>query len=220
MRTRQFLAALGGTLIAAAVPWRPALAQRQGDYGYYQILEARYGTPGRNVDVTDRLRRLAREDAPIRVTNNVFGVDPAPGEVKVLRIYARARDGGTRVFEYRERDVVDGAQFAGWREGRWGEGGRRGRWDHDDRGRPGDDRRGRGRLVIERASYGDGRRWSDVTERVRSMARGGRLDMRVENETFGFDPTPGRSKSLIVVYSVDGVRQEVRVPERGRLSLP
>jgi hypothetical protein len=70
------------------------------------------------------------------------------------------------------------------------------------------------------ASYGDGRRSREVTDRLRSMVRNGRLDIPVENDTFGFDPAPGRSKTLVVVYSVNGVRQEVRVPERERLSLP
>jgi hypothetical protein len=214
MQTRRFLAVLGATLIAAALPARPAFAQRQSDQGEYQILQARYGTATRNIDVTDRLEQLARHDRPIQITNDLFGEDPAPGQVKALRIYARGREGATRVFEYREEDFIDGSQFSGWSGGRWGQGGGwRGGWGGDVAGP-------QGGLTIVTARYGDGRRSREVTDRVRSMVRNGRLDIPVENDTFGVDPAPGSDKALVVVYSVNGVRQEVRVPERGRLSLP
>ena len=55
-----------------------------------------------NIDVTGRLKELARRDDRVRVTNGLFGDDPDVGRSKVLRIYARNRDGGTRVFEFRE----------------------------------------------------------------------------------------------------------------------
>jgi hypothetical protein len=213
MQHRRFLTVLGITLITAVLPSTAAFAQRQGDQGEYRILQARYGTPARNMDVTDRLKQLARLDRPIQITNDVFGNDPALGEVKTLRIYARGRNGAERIFEYREGEVIDGAQFAGWRGGRWGQGGRRGGWGGDAAGQ-------RNTFVIETARYGDGRRVRDVTDRVRSMVRDGRLDIPVENRALGGDPAPGRAKSLVLVYSVNGRRQEVRVPENERLSLP
>ena len=64
MQTRRFLAALGATLICAALPASRAFAQRREDQGEYQILQARYGTAARNIDVTDRLKQLARRDRP------------------------------------------------------------------------------------------------------------------------------------------------------------
>lgn len=214
MQTRRFLAALGATLIAAALPATPAFAQRQGDQGEYQILQARYGTASRNMDVTDRLKQLARQDRPIQITNDLFGEDPAAGEVKALRIYARGGDGATRVFEYRENDFIEGSQFRGWSGGRWGQGGNsRGGWDGNATGP-------RGGLTIVSARYGDERRSREVSDRLRSMVRNGRLDIPVENDTFGVDPAPGRNKGLVLVYSVNGQRQEVRVPEGERLSLP
>jgi len=67
--------------------------------------------------------------------NDRFVVDPDPGHVKTLRIYARGPNGSERMFEYREGSVVDGSQFRGWGSGEWGDGNWSGHWegrDHDD----------------------------------------------------------------------------------------
>ena len=98
-----------------------------GDSGQYVILSAQYGHERRHVDVTNRLKELARADRVFRASNDVFGVDPDPGAVKTLRIYARGPNGQEQMFEYREGSVVDGTQFRGWRGGNWG-GGWSGNW--------------------------------------------------------------------------------------------
>ena len=85
----------------------------------YRIQQAYYGTARNHVDVTDRLKQLARDDVRFRLGNDSFGVDPAPGQVKTLRIYARNRDRQTRTFEYVEGSVVDGARFDSWQRGEW-----------------------------------------------------------------------------------------------------
>src|SRR5947209_577021 len=104
-----------------------------GDSGQYQILHAEYGTERNHVDVTDRLRELARADMTFRMGNSTFGIDPDHGRIKFLHIYARGRDGRRRMFEYREGSTVDGAQFSGWRRAEWGREGWNGRWnDRDD----------------------------------------------------------------------------------------
>jgi|SRR5581483_8769709 len=100
-----------------------------GDAGEYVIVNAQYGTANRHVDVTDRLRELARQDRAFRMGNSTFGVDPDPGHVKVLRIYARGPRGEERMFEYREGSTVDGSQFRGWGRGDWGRGGWNGPWE-------------------------------------------------------------------------------------------
>jgi hypothetical protein len=95
----------------------------------YQILQARYGTAARNIDVTPRLKELARQNATFRMGNSTFGTDPDPGHVKTLRIYTRnARNGQNRMFEYREGSTVDGSIFSGWGGGNWGQGGWNGGW--------------------------------------------------------------------------------------------
>jgi hypothetical protein len=174
------------------------------DDGQYQILQARYGTAERNVDVTNRLKDLARRDVTFRMGNSTFGEDPDPGRVKTLRIYTRSSNGQNRMFEYREGSVVDGNQFTGWGRGDWG-GGWNGGWgDRDgngDRDRDGDrDRRGdRGRddgqYQILQARYGTANRNVDVTSRLKDLARND-VTFRMGNSTFGEDPDPGRVKTL------------------------
>ncbi|MBC7941262.1 MAG: hypothetical protein H7Z19_16170, partial [Chitinophagaceae bacterium] len=129
-----------------------ALAQpdTRGDDGDYQILQARYGTPSNHVDVTERLKELARQDRSFRMGNDSFGVDPHPDQVKTLRIFARGKDGRTRTFEYAEGSVVDGAQFSGWGRGNWGQGGWNGGWGGDRPGPGTDD----GQYQILQARYG------------------------------------------------------------------
>jgi hypothetical protein len=100
--------------------------------GQYTILHAEYGTERNHVDVTQRLRDLARSDRTFRMGNSTFGVDPDPGQIKMLRIYARDPNGRPRMFEYRESSVVDGAQFSGWTGGNWGHEPWHGHWNGDN----------------------------------------------------------------------------------------
>src|SRR5262249_46350173 len=71
-------------LLAALLTGTSAFAR---DDGQWQILNARYGTSQRNMDVTGTLKELARRDDRVRVTNELFGNDPAYGQTKTLRIY-------------------------------------------------------------------------------------------------------------------------------------
>jgi hypothetical protein len=115
----------------------PVLASAQygsGDAGQYTILSAQYGTAVRHVDVTNRLRELARSDRSFRMGSSTFGVDPDPGHMKALRIYARGPNGEERMFEYREGSTVDGAMFRAWGRGDWGRGGWSGRWEAQNQG--------------------------------------------------------------------------------------
>src|SRR5882672_12219983 len=107
---RRSLAVVGFALLLVA----SAAAQYgngNGDEGQYQILQARYGTAERNIDVTERLKELARRDRTFRMGNSTFGEDPDPGRVKTLRIYTRGPGGQNRMFEYREGSVTDGSQL-------------------------------------------------------------------------------------------------------------
>jgi hypothetical protein len=165
-----------------------------GDSGQYQILHAEYGTERNHVDVTNRLRELARADRTFRMGNSTFGVDPDPGRVKMLRIYARGPNGSQRMFEYRESSTIDGSQFTGWGNGDWGNGGWNGGWNGGDgngNGGGGDS----GQYRILHAEYGTDRNHIDVTNRLRELARSDRT-FRMGNSTFGTDPDPGRIKML------------------------
>ena len=81
------------------------------------------GAAPRRVDVTNQVRELVRGGGSIRITNETMGVgDPAPGEVKFLRIHASGPDGRPRDFEFREKEYFDGGLFRGGPRGPEGPG--------------------------------------------------------------------------------------------------
>jgi len=196
MTRRNVVMAFAATAATALVP--AAFAQNR-DSGEYRILQARYGTAQRNVDVTQRLKELARSDRSFRIENGTFGVDPDEGRTKTLRIFARGPNGQTQLFEYREGDVLDGSHFAGWSGGRWGDSNYRGGWGDGPRGDRGDD----GQYRIQQALYGTSRRHVDVTERLRELARSDR-SFRLTNDLFGIDPAEGRVKTLRIYARAPG----------------
>src|SRR2546425_2162481 len=116
-------------LTVAFLPRTLASQYSSSDSGQCVILSAQYGTARRHVDVSNRLKELARQDRIFRMGNSTFGVDPDPGQVKALRIYARGPDGRERMFEYREGSTVDGSQFSSWGSGDWGNEPWSGRWE-------------------------------------------------------------------------------------------
>ena len=188
-------------LVLAFLP-RPLAAQ--GD-GQYVILSAQYGHERHHVDVTDRLRELARAGRRFKVSNKDFGIDPDPGVKKTLRIYARGPNGQEQMFEYSEGSVIDGRQFRGWRGGDWGSGGWSGNWngggDRDrDRDRDHDRDRDEGQYLILSAQYGHERRHVDVTDRLKELARADR-PFQVRNDVFGVDPDPGVVKTLRIYHA-------------------
>lgn len=199
--------------------------QQNQSEGGYVILQASYGTRDRNVDVTHRLRQLAQENRSFKMGNATFGVDPDPGRTKMLRVYARGPNGDNRTFDYKENSYVDGSVFAGWGGGNWGHGGWKGGWGDD--GKPGRGHgngqgrdNGRGNLNIVSATYGEGGRVVDVTNRLRQQVRDGRLDTRASNQLAGRDPSPGRNKYLTITYKRGGQREVVTIPEGQQVSLP
>lgn len=178
------------------------------DDGAWAILQARYGTPDRNIDVTGRLKELARADRRFKLANELFREDPAVGARKTLRITARGRNGEIRNFDYREGDWVDGNNFTGWGRGNWGDSQWSGGWE----GRPGGGyqppAQTDNRLIINRATYGTGNRQADVTDRLRNISRGGGLNIKVNNSLVDRDPAVGDTKFLRVYYQIG------RGPER------
>jgi hypothetical protein len=178
---------------AAFLPGRLEAQFSSNDSGQYVILSAQYGTSRRHVDVTERLKQLARQDRAFRMGNSSFGVDPDPGQDKTLRIYARGPNGQERMFEYREGSMVDGSQFRSWGRGDWGNGGWSGNWEGGGYG--GGDNRDSGQYVILSAQYGTSRRHVDVTNRLKELARQDR-SFRMGNSTFGIDPDKGEDKTL------------------------
>jgi hypothetical protein len=187
-------------LLAAVVllPGSSVAQYNSGDSGEYVILSAQYGTAQHHVDVTNRLKELARQDRTFRMGNSTFGVDPDKGRDKTLRIYARGPNGQERMFEYREGSTVDGSQFRSWGRGDWGQGGWSGNWEgggYGGGGYGGGDDRDSGQYVILSAQYGTARHHVDVTNRLKELARQDRT-FRMGNSTFGVDPDKGQDKTL------------------------
>jgi len=186
------------SLLAAAFLLGSAAAQNPpSDSGQYVILNAQYGTARHHVDVTDRLKELARQDRTFRMGNSTFGVDPDKGQDKTLRIYARGPNGQDRMFEYREGSTIDGSQFRSWGGGDWGNGAWNGAWEGGggDRDRDRDRDEDSGEYVILSAQYGTARHYVDVTNRLKELARQDRT-FRMGNSTFGVDPDQGQEKTL------------------------
>jgi hypothetical protein len=160
------------------------------DAGQYLILNAQYGNEHNHVDVTQRLKYLARQDRPFRINHDSMDADPDPGHAKGLRVFARGPNGRERWFDFPDNSVFDGAQFRSWGRGDWGDEHWNGGWN----GRPGADNDA-GEFLILSAQYGTERHHVDVTMRLKELARADRT-FRMGNSTFGVDPDRGVVKVL------------------------
>jgi hypothetical protein len=176
----------------------PALSA--ADTGQYVIVSAQYGNLRSHIDVTSRLKELASKDVRFKLDYRTFG-DPAPGQAKTLRIYARGPNGRQQVFEYPDNAIVDGSQFRAWGSGRWG--GPNERWNGDWNGGGPDV----GQYLILSAQYGNSFRHIDVTNQLRQLARTNQ-QYRVDYLTFG-DPAQGQAKSLRIYARGPGGRQQM-----------
>jgi hypothetical protein len=188
-----------------------------------ELVGAHWGVPGRQVDVTSRVRTFVHDGTLyLEVTRFNLGIDPAPHENKVLVIRLREWDGDIKDYSYPERSVVrlelDPEDWHARRE-------EHERRDHDEHRDRDDHREGgyehheRG-LQILRAYYGADGQFVNVTDALRSQVDDGRLFLHVDNYSMGGDPLPGAHKWLRVLYTIDGQRRNVIVDEKTDLRLP
>ena len=201
------------------------------DSGEFVILNAQYGTEHQHVDVTHRLRELARHDQTFRVEYNTINADPAPGRAKMLRVYARQPNGQERFFDFPDGSVFDGGRFSGWGRADWGQenwsGGwngrlaendhdadhRNGRDDHDGDRREVREHHNGGEFLILSAQYGTERRHVDVTRQLKELARQDQT-FPMDNHTFGIDPDYGQHKVLrIYARGPEGHERMFEYPE-------
>jgi hypothetical protein len=178
-----------------------AVGQMGGDAGQFVILNAQYGNESNHVDVTERLRALARQDRTFRVSHDSMAADPAPGRSKGLRVFARGPNGQERFFDFPDGSVFDGGQFSGWGRGDWANERWEGGWNGRNNGGRGGD------YLILTAQYGSERRHVDVTQQLKDMARHD-VTFRLDYRTFGMDPDEGHAKALrIFARGPDGQEQ-------------
>ena len=69
-------------------------------------MRALYGTRGRYADVTEIVRRFARDGIRFEVSNETFGVDPYRGKGKHLRVIMVGHDGAQFERSWDEGDSV------------------------------------------------------------------------------------------------------------------
>ncbi|MCU1304439.1 MAG: hypothetical protein JWQ87_4723 [Candidatus Sulfotelmatobacter sp.] len=219
MRVRLFAAAAGG-LACLFLIVGSALAQGG------ELVRAEWGIPGRRVvDVTDRVRSMAREGGlRFEVTRQNLGADPAPERRKFLVIHIRHWDGSSQEYTFREHDLVNleidperGYERREWEEQR--EEGREHRQAEEHHEAEEHERHERGIRII-RAYYGAEGQFMNVTDALRSRVQDGRLFLRIDDSTMGGDPLPGRRKWLRVLYFYDGERRNAVVEEKTELRLP
>jgi hypothetical protein len=146
----------------------------------------------------------------LEVTRFNLGIDPAPGQIKVLVVRLREWDGDIRDYSYAERSWARlELDPADWHERREREEHREEAYDRHERG-----------LRILRAYYGADGQFVNVTDALRSRVDDGRLYLHVDNYSMGGDPLPGARKRLRILYTIDGDRRNVVVDEKTDLRLP
>ncbi len=170
-----------------------------------RIVRAEYGHDRRYVDVTEILRRASmRGRLDIIVSNETFGVDPAPAEVKTLRVeyFVNGQPMREQVPENARLLLPRGmAPMAptgagpGYRDG------------------------GRSLRIVS-AQYGAGNRVMDVTRLLQNQVRDGFLVTRVDPGVMRGDPAPGRQKILSVEYEYMGQMYRTQATDFSELRLP
>ena len=194
------------------------------DSGEFVILNAQYGNEYHHVDVTHRLRELARRDLQFRVEYNTINADPAPGQAKMLRVIARAPNGRDRIFDFPDGSIFDGAQFRGWTRADWGDENWNGGWngrvaedqgreDHDGDRHERREHHDEGGFLILSAQYGTEFHHVDVTRQLRELARQNQT-FQMDNRTFGIDPDYRHHKVLrIYARGPEGHERMFEYPE-------
>lgn len=193
----------------AALSWEPYDGELIS-HAEISFVEATYGTADNRVDVSREVESwmgmVGLWPIPLQVTPDRLGVsDPAPGEVKTLRIVMRVGEQEVTVSE------SDG--------------------DHVFFGGPGSVESGvlatnapieiDGFRIIT-AWYGSGDDWVNGMPGLESEARGGTIETSVTSQVISFDPTPGVKKELRIYAEVPGMPGVHRavVDEGALLRLP
>ncbi|WP_031499643.1 hypothetical protein [Bryobacter aggregatus] len=162
--------------------------------GGLAITRAEYGAGNRWADVTNLVSRsMQGGGVRMNVTNETMGGDPAPANLKSLRVEYRYEG------QQRNLTVPEGGQLVL----------PEGSGNQDESG-----------LRILDASYGVQGRKKNVTNQLNSALRNDRLNMRVSNANLGGDPYPGPDKELYVRYSYRGREYESYTQEGMLLNLP
>jgi len=162
-----------------------------------KVVSARYGYwPGNQRawrDVTATVKSLiASGTREIQADNAMAGDDPAPNEVKQLRVNYRlnGQRQTSEVTEGKTLELPDGAEV---------------------------EQASYGQLY---PPHGRSDQTVDLTKKLSARIRHGALSVRIDNDFAGGDPAVNIAKELRVEYAVNGVRKRTTVKENETLTLP
>ncbi len=68
-------------------------------------------------------------------------------------------------------------------------------------------------IQILKAEYGSGSTFVDVKNRLEQYIFNDRIDFKVTNKIFGFDPTPGIKKTLIIIVKTQNIEKQFEFKE-------
>lgn len=74
------------TSATASEPLEETADEHEQPFSEKNILSAFYFTPRKNVDVTEKVRSLYKENQSFKIDNASMGLDPEPGVVKQLKV--------------------------------------------------------------------------------------------------------------------------------------
>jgi len=178
-----------------------------------QIVGAYWGYGNNFADVTTRVSQMVQGNGlnmPVNV--GTLGVDPLPGQGKVLRVYY-LQNGQFNQGEWRENVNAQIGYGQVSQGGQFGQQGVPGFYNGSRRSRVVPFR-------IDRATYGAGAQTRDVTALLQSRVANNRLDLPVNNDAMGGDPAYNQVKQLQLTYEWGGQVHEITANENDLLALP
>jgi len=159
------------------------------------ILNATYGTSSTSKDVTSSVTSLVQDGVlNLSVTPHSLNVDdPAPGQVKTLKINYSINGGSSTSTE-----AIDGGSI-------------------NINAPP--ERHASG-LQIKKAEYGVDGNMTDVSDVLRGMINNGSINLTVGFKQVGLpDPNPQKQKSLQVTYTINGAENSKTLKDGQTLNI-
>jgi hypothetical protein len=159
------------------------------------ILHAEYGADTNWVDVTGRVGSMLRNNnASFKIQSATFGIDPAVGQKKTLRVVTREANGKIQHVEFVDNTSIFLRGYT---------------FDSDSKG-----------LRILGAEYGAGKQVADVTAQVDALVKAGQLIIRATDQSLGGVASPNQNKVLTIWYTFNGVAGQAVVKENESVRMP
>jgi hypothetical protein len=166
-----------------------------GAQGTGVILHAEYGADTNWVDVTGRVGSMLRNNnASFKIQSATFGIDPALGQRKALRVVTREANGKIQHVEFMDNTSIFLRGYT---------------FESDSKG-----------LRILGAEYGAGKQVADVTAQVDALVKVGQLIIRATNQGLGGVVAPNPDNVLTIWYTFNGVAGQTVAKENESVRMP